>query len=107
MATVPTTKFQIVDPRTFDGDPYDVAERAVKQLKGLVDLTVSALGPAELMILNGFMERQAALDQEIDAAAWYETAEYRNWVKIKESLEDTAKRLGSQQKAAGFNPKKR
>ena len=107
MTPFPTMTFKLADPRTFDGNPYEAASRAVGQVRGLANLMQESLEPVETMLINAFMERQAAMGQEINAKEWYESAEHRNWQQIKLSLEQTTRRLGPQQAAAEFDPKAR
>jgi hypothetical protein len=107
MAPVTTKTFKLTDPRDFDGNPYEVAERAVGQLTGITKLLVDTIDPAEIMFLNAYMERQGALGQEVDAAAYYDSPEYRNWLRVKERATEIHRTLTVLQRSAGYNPKAR
>lgn len=96
----------ITDPRTHDGDPFDVAERAVAQLEALNLHTLEAVAPAKLMARNAELERQCQRDEPLDAPGWPKTAEGRRWQAVEDSLRDVARSLDALRKVAAFNPKK-
>lgn len=98
-------QFFIVDPRTFEGDPFEVAERAAEQAAGLVRLADQATEAAELMARNAEMERDLILSGDCDAATWPTTPQGKHWTGVRESLGACAVRLKLLTKAAAFNPK--
>ena len=98
---------KVADPREFEGDPYEVAERAVAQLSGLADVLRTHLDTVEMLVLNAYMERQNDTKNPIDAAAWYDTAEYRNWQNVIAAADTLEHKLQAAQGAAAYNPKRR
>lgn len=98
--------FTIVDPRDFEGDPFEVADRAVAQLQGLVALTDEAIESARLMARNAELERQCQRDEDCDAVGWDDTAEGKRWAKVRVNLGVVKADLGILRRVAGFNPKR-
>ena len=98
--------FVIADPRDFDGDCFEVADRAVAQLQGLLQLTEEALDPARLMARNSELERQCQRDENCDAIGWDETAEGKRWSKVRVNLGVVKADLGTLRRVAGYNPKR-
>lgn len=105
MQTAPK-HFTIVDPRSLDGDPFEVADRAVGQLVGLVNMAREAMDAAKLMARNAELERQCQRDEPLDAEGWPDTAEGRRWTKVDADLEATEKDLRVLRQAAAFNPRR-
>jgi len=98
--------FTLTDPRTFDGDPFEVAQRGVAQLSATVSLVIEALDPAKLMARSAELERQCIRDEPLDAVGWPDTAEGRRWLQVEQDLAQVAKNLRLLEKVAAFNPKK-
>lgn len=97
--------FTTVDPRQFDGDPYDVASKGVAQLKGILEVASKLVEPTRLMVRNAEMERRLARGEDAGAAEWDESAESRTWDTVEDTLEQLRARLAILERAAGFNPK--
>lgn len=97
--------FTITDPRKFDGNPYEVAERAVAQLEGLVMLTRGALRVSELMARNAEMTRRVDLGGAPEGDRWTEEVHGRQWKSLSDELEHIEKRLRAMKAASGFDPK--
>lgn len=97
--------FVVADPRDFDGNCFEVADRAVAQLQGLVQITEEALDPARLMARNAELERQCQRDEDLDATGWDDTAEGRRWARIRVNLGVLKNDLLVLRRAAGFDPK--
>lgn len=95
-----TKNFIYTDPRSFDGDPYQVAERAVQQAQALVTLAAQAVTDAEIMARN------AELERDIDAV-WDESPQDKRYGDIMDDLERSHTTLGRLAQAAAFNPKAR
>lgn len=95
----------IADPRTFDGDPYDVGGRGVAQVKGLIDEALRSLPAARLMARNAELTRRLDRDEPPEARQWDSTVEGRRWYDVEKQLEDLSKQLGLLQRAAAFDPK--
>lgn len=100
-----TKTFAITDPRTFDGDCYEVAERAVAQLQGLLVLAEQAAGPTLLMVRNAELERQLAAGGEADVAAFEASAQGRRWKSLATNLEAARRELEVLKRVAAHNPK--
>lgn len=101
-----TTKLVIVDPRDFDGDPFEVAGRACKQAAALARILAQNLEVATLMARNAEMERQIIKDGEPNAAAWDDMTQAKNLKALTKLAQESEKRLTLIAKAAGFNPKR-
>lgn len=100
-----TQIFAVADPRSFDGNPYEVAERAARQVEALAALTRQAAEQAKLMIRNADLERQLALDGECSVEAYDASALAR---KVDQALEDfkrIQKDFSVVATAVAFNPK--
>lgn len=96
--------FSVVDPRTMDGNPYDVAERAAKQAAGIAALLAQTIEEAELMIRNAELSRQLVFEQDPDPEAW---ANGPQAAKLKEafaSAEAIHRSLAALARAAGYDP---
>jgi hypothetical protein len=93
------------DPRFFDGDPFEVAEKAVRQAEEAVELSQRALNDAEVMARNAEMERQLHATGECDAQAWPASAQGRQYDLIRARLDKNRKLLALLRRAAGFNPR--
>lgn len=95
-----TKSFIVVDPRSMDGDPYQVAERAAQQAQALVSLAIQATQDAEVMARNAEQER----DIDVNWEEHPQNIQYENTLL---ELERAVVRLGRLAQAAGFNPKAR
>lgn len=99
------TEVTFTDPRTFDGDPYDVAERAVAQCAGILDLYGRALDVAMLMARNAHMERNLALQRPPAGAGYLDTVEGKLFLRLSKAIDEARKTLSTLEKAVAFNPK--
>jgi hypothetical protein len=106
---VNTKSFVVQDPREFDGDPYQVAERAIRQLRGVLEVAETLVDPTNLMLRNAELERQLALGNKLvnPAAEWPESPQGRAFAKIADEVTLCRARLQSLEKAAAYNPKAR
>lgn len=100
-----TQSFVIADPRTFDGDPYEVADRAVAQLHGLLALIEQASGPALLMVRNAELERQLAAGDDPSVKAFEDSTQGRRWQEFRDAVAELRKEAMILRRAASFNPK--
>jgi hypothetical protein len=100
-----TQSFAIADPRTFDGDPYEVAERAVAQLQGLLTLVEQATGPTLLMVRNAELERQLAAGEDPNVKAFEDSLQGRRWVEFRARVQAARNDLNILRRVAGFNPR--
>lgn len=100
-----TQQFAIADPRSFDGDPFEVASRAVRQAEAVAAILATALDGAHVMARNAELERQLIANGDCDAVAWDESAQNQKWDSVEEAVAAVRKDLATLSKAAGFNPK--
>jgi hypothetical protein len=98
-------RFVVTDPRTFDGNPFEVANRAIAQISALVKIAAEAAADAEVMALNASMERDCQADKEPDAVGWPESPQGRRWAEIQTSLVEISKTLVFLGLAASYDPR--
>ena len=97
----------IVDPRTLDGNPYEVAEQAAAQAEALTQLALRETGNALRMGRNAASERSLVITGAVPEAAYETTGEGRAFEAATELLTKAALRLASLTKAVAFDPKAR
>lgn len=97
--------FTVADPATFDGDPFEVAERALRQSAAVAGVLRSTLDGARNMARNAEMERQLFATGECDAASFEGTAQARRIDEIAELVELSQRSLQNIARAAGYNPR--
>jgi hypothetical protein len=97
--------FTVANPRDFDGNPFEVAERAVAQLEGLAAILEEALVPAELMARNAEMSRRLEARQPPRGDDWAETPQGRYWAKIAAEVRELQVHLRVCKRASGFDPR--
>lgn len=100
-----TTTFAVADPRTFDGDPYEVAERAIAQLQGLAALIDQQIPATLLMVRNAEMERNLALHKDADAAGFDGSLQGQRWQEARDRLLAFRNDLNLLKKVASYNPR--
>lgn len=103
-----TKTFTVADPRTFDGDPYEVAARAVAQAEAVARILVHCTETASIMARNAQLERNL-IETPHDARApeWDESPQGKRFVELAKTAETIQKNLKVLGKAAAFNPKAR
>lgn len=97
--------FTITDPRTFDGDPFEVAERAALQSAAVAGILHECLEGAWIMVRNAELERQLLTDGDCDAPGFDDTPQGRRLVNLRTQAQDAQKALETLAKAAAYNPK--
>ena len=95
----------ILDPRTFDGDPFTVAQRAAEQAEALVKLAAEQAELAELMHRNSFMEAILQAGDELTPGAWDNSPYSTKWADVKNDLLSVVGSMRSLGGAAGYDPK--
>lgn len=95
----------VTDPRTFDGDPYEVAGRSVRQFAGMVMLLRGMIGPMERMVRNSEMERAFDFGNIPEPTDWTGSPLERKIRQIETTLTDISGVLGQIERAAEFAPK--
>ncbi len=97
--------FTVADPRTFEGDPYEVAERACRQAAAVATVLEQLLDPTEKMARNAEMERAFAAHEEPKGSEWPNTAQGKRFAALAEEVATVRKSLGILATASGYNPK--
>ena len=95
-------QFAVADPRTFDGGPYEVADRAVAQTAAIVALAFETAQDARIMARNAELERQ----ETPDAVAWDDSAEGKRWTNVEQLLAAVQADLTILRRVASYNPKR-
>jgi hypothetical protein len=98
-------QFTVADPRTFEGDPFEVAERAVRQAGAIAEVLQDTLASTRLMVRNAQLERELLTDGECDAAGFDESPQGRKLSEIVRTTEGAIKSLNFLVQAASYNPK--
>lgn len=96
----------MADPRYFDGDPYEVAERAVKQAAAVARILSDCLEGAELMARNAEMERNLVDSDDPKASEWETSPQGERFKSMAGQVTDMRNTLNILQRAVAFNPKK-
>jgi hypothetical protein len=98
--------FVVGDPRHFDGDPYEVAVRAIRQAAAVNEILLECLQGAVTMARNAEMERNLYHHDDPKAAEWGDSLQGRRLDALIEQTRDTMKQLRLLEQAAGFDPRK-
>lgn len=105
------SSFILADPRRMDGTPYQVAERAIRQVAAAARRLADAIEAADVMARNAELERTTALDPEADlkpvAMNWPTSAQGAKLRTAQRTLEDVSDVLASVAVAASWDPKAR
>jgi hypothetical protein len=97
--------FTVADPRDFDANPFEVGDRAVAQIDGLLLIAEGLIPASELMARNAEMTRRVDLGQEPEGDRWVTEPQGRQWQAIKDELAALRKRLRVVRAATAFDPK--
>jgi hypothetical protein len=100
-----TKHFTITDPRSFDGNPYEVATRSIEQAAALARMYKAELETTFLMVRNAELERQLATSGECDAKSFPESPQGRKMAKLAADADAAVKALDVLAVAAGYDPK--
>lgn len=98
--------FTLVDPRTLDGDPFEVAERSVLQAAALAKLLEETIADAYVMARNAELERQIIAGESLDAEGYASSPQGRRLKALEETALAAATSLAALATAAGYNPKR-
>jgi hypothetical protein len=96
--------FTVVDPRSMDGNPYDVAERAALQAGALAHLLAQIIQESRLMIRNAELSRQMALEEEPDPTAWENGPQSRKLSEAYRMVLEAGEKLNALARAASYDP---
>lgn len=106
MSPIPDPKtLTILDPRTFDGDPFTVAQRAASQVQALVNLALEQAAVAEIMHRNSWMEAILQDGGELTPEGWDNSPFARKWANVGASLASVHGSVAALADAAGYDPK--
>jgi hypothetical protein len=101
-----TVTFTVVDPRTMDGNPYEVAERAIKQMAGVASVLKAMVDATEKMARNAEMERAFANRQEPQGSEWPNTPQGKAWARLDTDVTIIIQALNTLGTAAAYDPKR-
>lgn len=101
----PPKHFTVVDPRTADGDPYEVAVRGIAQLEGIAFIALEQVEAAKILALNAALERQLTTGKDADPSEFHESPEGTKWALVEEQLGSVVRTLSALKRAASFNPR--
>lgn len=106
-----STEITITDPREFEGDPYQVAESAIRQATALLDIASTQLDKVDLMVRNAALQREIDLGNATPehlrevAQGWPESPQGSKLRIAQQELRDAGKHLSILARAAAYNPK--
>lgn len=103
--TQDTQYFAVSDPREFDGNPYEVADRAAGQVAGLIKVTLGAAAGGNLMARNAYLERQCVNKETLTATEWESSPEGIKWRELMDKLTELQPIAQALQRAAAYDPK--
>lgn len=95
----------MTDPREYDGNPYEVAARAVSQAEAVARILASTIDSARIMARNAEMERELHRGEDPNAPAFDDSAQGRRFEAAAASATAIQKELRVLGQAAGYNPK--
>lgn len=99
-----TKHLAVIDPRTLDGDPFTVAQKAAEQAAALAKIAAEQIGLAHLMARNSHMERELQ-DGPIDPNGWENGPYEPKWSAAEADVRAVSQTLVVLGRAAGFDPK--
>lgn len=102
-----STVVVVTDPGTFDGDPFEVAERAARQAQGLARLLAQTIDRAATMGRNSFMERNLqGIGGKPRADEWEDSPQGRKYGSAHHAAKQLERDLEVLSAATGYNPKR-
>lgn len=97
--------FTITDPGSHEGTPYEVAEAALRQVSGLVELASQTLVQAEAMVLNAQLSRNLyETPEDARADEWDDGIQKRKLAEVAASLDEASRQLSLLARAAAYDP---
>lgn len=94
-----------VDPRNFDGTPYEAAGQAVDQLISMSAHMQQAIGDAGIVIRSAEMERQIAVFGAPEASAFENGPQRALLTAMQRNMEQQITKLRALKIAATYDPK--
>lgn len=100
------TVFVVVDPRTFDGNPYDVASRACLQAQSVARVLAECIDSTAIVARNAQLERNLhETPKDARAGEWEDSPQSRQFNKLYAEAKKIEQQLDTLRKAASFDPK--
>lgn len=97
--------FAVANPNSFDGTPFEVADRSVKQAGAIAGVLRNALTEAVPMIANAEMERQIHANGKADYKAFEASALGKQFAVLIAQAEGIERKCAILARAASFDPK--
>lgn len=98
--------FSVTDPRHFDGDPFEVADRACKQAEAVSRVLATAATTATIMARNAELERNLyTTPEDARAEEWEDSVQARQFAQVHKAAKQVERALGILGKAAAYNPR--
>ena len=97
--------FVVTDPRTFDGNPYEVAGRACEQAKSLAAILAECVETALIMGRNAEMSRQEEATGDPSARGWEDSPAGRKFARAHADIKRIERDLGVLGTAMSYDPK--
>lgn len=98
--------FVVIDPRTIDGDPFEVADYACKQAEAISRILAHTLEGANIMARNAEMERNLMAGDDAKALEWEDGPQGKRYMALIEQTRKIENNVKLLARAASFNPKK-
>lgn len=97
--------FTVADPATFDGNPYEVADRALAQASAVADVLTQTLEMAYPMLRTAEFERQLHAEGECSDEAFEASPHTKRFNALAVDITTAKNTLGILRRAASFDPK--
>jgi hypothetical protein len=97
--------FTVADPATFDGNPYEVADRALAQAGAVADVLTHALETAYPMLRTAEFERQLHANSECSDEDFEKSALAKRFNEVGITVAGIKHTLNVLRRAASFDPK--
>lgn len=97
--------FVVTDPRTFDGNPYEVAGRACAQAQAVAVILAQCVETALIMGRNSEMSRQEEATGDPSARDWEDSPAGRKFARIHADVKKAERDLAVLGTAMSYDPK--
>ncbi len=97
--------FVVTDPRTFDGNPYEVAGRACAQAKAVAAILAECVETALIMGRNAEMSRREQASGDPGAKEWEDSPPGRKFARAHADVKRIERDLAVLGTAMSFDPK--
>lgn len=100
------TTYVYTDPRYFEGDPFEVADKATAQAAAALELSDRAVADADVMARNAELERHLYAGNDPDAVGWPASPQGRRFRALRGEIAQHLRELATLRRAASFNPRR-